>query len=407
MKAVGVIVEYNPFHNGHLYHLQETKKESKSDVVIAVMSGNFLQRGEPALVSKWARTKMALSNGVDLVIELPFAYATQKAETFAYGAVSLLDSLFASELCFGSEAGTIDEFSHAQAFLDTHESEYNQKIKHFVQKGNSYPKAKSLAFQSLQPDMTQLDLSKPNNILGYHYVNSIKKINSSIEAKTIKRNSANYHDQDFASESIASATSIRNMLQHSDLQAIKNVIPPETLCILEDYKSTYGVFSDWERYFPFLRYKILTMDESQLHQIYGADEGLEFRLKKHIQNASTFKQFMETIKTKRYTWTRLQRYCLHTLTNVSKDDMSSANHLQRVPYIRVLGMNSQGQAYLNKIKKDLTIPIITKPTDLSHPLLDIENKVSSIYRLIYPHDKQNEKYLNDYKTPPIRLAKYN
>ncbi|HHY20854.1 MAG TPA: nucleotidyltransferase, partial [Bacilli bacterium] len=167
MKAVGIVVEYNPFHNGHLYHLQQTKVKSGADIVIAIMSGSFLQRGEPALVSKHARTKMALRAGIDLVIELPYAFSTQKAETFARGAVLLLDALQASEVCFGSEAGDITPFEQLIDFLRDREAEFNEQLKHFLQEGCSYPKANALAFSSLNPNKTMLDLSLPNNILGY------------------------------------------------------------------------------------------------------------------------------------------------------------------------------------------------------------------------------------------------
>jgi predicted nucleotidyltransferase len=167
MKAVGVIVEYNPFHNGHAYHLQAAKELAQADLAIAVMSGNFLQRGEPALISKWYRTRMALLNGVDIVLELPYRFATQKAETFANGAVTILDAIGCHSLCFGSESGDISSFFETVDYLDTHKERFDEKIKMNIKSGVSYPKALSLSFQSLSSPENILSLDKPNNILGF------------------------------------------------------------------------------------------------------------------------------------------------------------------------------------------------------------------------------------------------
>lgn len=212
LKAVGLVVEYNPFHNGHLYHLEASKTASEADAVIAVMSGNFLQRGEPALVSKWARTKMALKQGADLVIELPYAYATQKAETFADGAISILEALGCSSVCFGSENGEISPFLETAELLNSHHAEYQQLVKQFMKEGMSYPSAQTSAFLALETDSRPLDLSLPNNILGFQYVRAIQKQKASIRPLTIKRTAAGYHDEDFNSSPIASATSIRKAL---------------------------------------------------------------------------------------------------------------------------------------------------------------------------------------------------
>lgn len=404
MKAVGVIVEYNPFHNGHLYHLQQAMKLSNSEVVVAVMSGNFLQRGEPALVSKWSRTKMALKNGIDLVIELPFAYATQKAETFAFGAVSLLNSLGVETLCFGSESGEINDFLQMVDKYEQKEQQINAKLKDYFQQGYSYPKAKSLAYNDVFHQENAF-LTQPNNILGFHYVHSIKKLHSPMKAMTIKRNTAQYHDENFASESIASATSIRKALESSDLSVIQNVIPEPTASELENYFEQFQTFSNWEKYFPLLKYKILSLDEQQLRTIYGIKEGIENRLKKYIISSHTFHDFMEKIKTKRYTWTRLQRTLLYILMHVNEDEMRYADELNPPPYIRLLGMNKIGQQYLNKMKHHLDIPLVTKPTDIDHPLLTLDLKATSIYQLIYPTQKQHNRYLDDYRTPPIMLDK--
>ena len=175
MKVVGVIVEYNPFHHGHAYHIKKAKEMTDADVVIAAMSGDFLQRGEPALVSKWTRTEMALLGGIDLVFELPYAFAVQKADTFANGAVSLLGAAGCDTICFGSESGTIDDFYQTYHFLNKNQALYNEGIQKYIELGNSYPKSLSLAFQELSPSDNLLDLTKPNNILGFQYVRAAEE----------------------------------------------------------------------------------------------------------------------------------------------------------------------------------------------------------------------------------------
>ncbi|WP_078554881.1 nucleotidyltransferase [Bacillus alkalicellulosilyticus] len=401
MKAAGVIVEYNPFHNGHLYHLEETKKQTNADVIIAVMSGSFLQRGEPALVSKWQRTNMALAGGADLVVELPYAYSTQKAETFADGAVQILNGLFVDTICFGSESGEIQQFETLHRFIDTHRESYEAKIKEFIKEGHSYPKACSLAFYSLQPGHEVLDLSKPNNILGYYYMLAIKNHKSRIKAMTITRKSAQYHDVHIEKKPIASATSIRNALhENNELNDISHVLPETTLAFLVDYYERNKMFHQWNHYFPFLKHQLLTKSEKELANIYEGEEGLEYRLKKHITKATTFHEFMNEIKTKRYTWNRLQRYCLHILTNTSKEEMAEATSSR--PYIRLLGMTDQGQSYLRAIKKDIPVPLLTKPTaPFSSALLELDKKAAACYSLGFPLSLQTVHLQEEYSTPPL------
>jgi len=187
MNSVGIVAEYNPFHNGHQFQVQSAKKLSQSDIAIAVMSGNFLQRGEPAIVNKWARTKMALQAGVDIVIELPYAYAVQNAEIFAYGAVLLLNSIGCRNICFGSESGDIHQFDETVQFINQNKAKYEENIRKYIKKGISYPSALSAAFKELEPGSTTIDLTQPNNILGFHYMAAGKKINSRISFHTVQR----------------------------------------------------------------------------------------------------------------------------------------------------------------------------------------------------------------------------
>lgn len=403
MKTAGVIVEYNPFHNGHLYHLEQTKKVTGADVVIAVMSGSFLQRGEPALVDKWTRTRMALENGIDIVIELPYVYSTQKAEIFAKGAVSLLTAIGVDELCFGSEAGDIHAFEETLSFIEENKKHYNERIKYFMNEGNSYPKATSLAFQSLKGHEDVLDLSQPNNILGFQYVKAIATQRSNMKAQTVLRTKAGYHDESFEDNEIASATAIRKELlkKAADPECVQSFVPHPTFKELNYFYRTHGHFQGWHRLYPYLRYKLLSTPSESLKAIYEAEEGLENRLITAAKQAPDFKTFMETIKTKRYTWTRLQRFALHILTNTIKDEMNVTLESSEAPYIRLLGMSSTGRGYLNKIKSSLQVPLVANVNSLDHPFLAIEKRVSEVYALGFNGVHKEEYIKKEYKTSPI------
>lgn len=402
MNVLGLIVEYNPFHNGHLYHLEESVKKTNANVVIAVMSGNFLQRGEPSIISKWKRTEIALLNGVDLVIELPYVFATQKAETFANGAVSILDALHCDSLCFGSESGEIEPFLQTTQFLLQHQLEYDERIKKYIKTGVSYPKALTLAFQELASGQDMLDLSLPNNILGFHYVSAIYKQNAKIKPYTIKRSQAGYHEESFSSPTIASATSIRKALfsSESEQKSINNYVPPETLDRLNKYKSENTLLHSWESYFHYLKYSILTMTKEEIQSIYEVEEGLENRILKFIVQSTSFHEFIEKLKSKRYTWTRLQRVCTHILTKTTKQQMK--NITETSPYIRLLGMTENGQKYLNTIKKDVPVPIISKVSSFQHPFHDIDIRASYTYNMIFQEPKRSLRLNDEYTSPPIR-----
>jgi predicted nucleotidyltransferase len=403
LKALGVIVEYNPFHNGHLFHLEAAKKAAKPDVTIAVMSGNFLQRGEPALVNKWYRTKMALLGGVDIVFELPYRFSTQKAETFALGAVSILNSVHCETICFGSEDGDIDSFQKTRMFIEGNQTDYQKSIKTNISHGISYPTALKLAFQNLGPKDHMVDLTKPNNILGYHYLEAIEKLGSPLKAFTIKRKNAEYHDEHFSSETIASATSIRKSLFSNHSQSdIAQFIPTSTKELLQQYYLTYQAFHQWENYWPLLKYRLIHASSSEIMEIYEVEEGLENRLKKAAIHSRSFVDFMKSIKTKRYTWTRLQRACLHILTNMKKQDVKVQG--ETPTYLRLLGMTSNGRAYLNHQKKAISIPIVTKVSSLKeHFDLSLDIKSSYVYGLGLREPNQTNTVELEYKQAPILL----
>jgi len=379
MHACGVIVEYNPFHNGHLYHLVQARKKSQANIMVAIMSGNFLQRGEPAIIDKFHRAKAALKAGADIVLELPYVYAVQSSHYFAMGAVRTLHEFGVDSLCFGSEQGNI------AAFKDfNHESkksrQYEQRLKKFLAKGHSYPSAHAQTHKQIFGELTTIDLTKPNNILGYSYVNRVIKDHLTIRLLTIKRIESDYHD-DKINGTIASATSIRKQLLKANkiTKEIKQSLPPPTIQALINYREKASMWHHWEHYFSFLKYRILTMSAEQLAKIHLVDEGLEHRILQTVKRASSFKHWMTLMKTKRYTWVRLQRMFVHILTHTTKADIENIFNESSVPYIRLLGFTKRGQTYLNNVKKQLNVPLIAQVNQIEHHALQLEERASSVY----------------------------
>lgn len=403
MNAVGIVVEYNPFHNGHAYHLQKTKEISEADVVIAVMSGPFLQRGEPALLPKWTRAKMALLAGVDLVLELPYPFATQKADVFARGAVALLGAIGCKKICFGSESGTIENFLSTLSFLEKNDELYQKKIKSFIEEGVSYPTAASSAFLALEPPMEIIDLSKPNNILGFQYVKAIFDLKLPMEPLTISRTTADYHDQHFSSESIASATSIRKAIfsPESRFEEILPYVPKTTADLLFEHQEKFGKFFRWEDYWPLLKFRILHATPEELSRIYEVEEGLENRIGRAALQSESFQEFMTRVKTKRYTWTRLQRMCTHILTNTTSAEMEI--RMTSPAYLRLLGMTKAGRRYLNQWKSEGALPLVSKLSSYKSADIEQDIRAARIYSLGAPLDKQQQFLEMEYAQPPIYL----
>ncbi|RUL55922.1 nucleotidyltransferase [Lysinibacillus antri] len=402
MKAVGVIVEYNPFHNGHFYHVEQTRNASSADVVIAVMSGQFLQRGEPALVDKWHRAKMALLGGVDLVIELPYVFSTGNATIFAEGATKLLNAIGCESFAFGSEQGTIEPFLNTLSLLRSEEEEYNALIKQFISTGISYPQSLYLAYEKLKNEHpnTYIDLSQPNNILGYHYIEAVNRFNLSIQPLTIQRVQAGYHDDINTNLTIASATGIRkSIFETKSIHEVESYVPKATFKELESWKHKHTQFTNWDSFWSLLRYAILRNTPEQLSLFADVSEGIEHALIKAARKSDSFAEFMSNIKSKRYTWTRLQRMITHIFTGITKEAL---HQFDEPTYIRLLGMTGKGQKYLSEHKKSFTLPLISRVASTKDPMLALDIRASEMYaqgvNLI-----SKQKLEMDYQTPPIRL----
>ncbi|WP_416198076.1 MAG: tRNA(Met) cytidine acetate ligase [Sporanaerobacter sp.] len=368
MKVVGLITEYNPFHYGHLYHLQKSKEITNSDFSIAIMSGSFVQRGEPSIVDKWTKAKMAIDNGIDLVLELPTIYAVQSAELFAYGGIRLLDSLnIVDYFCFGSEEGNIEPLKKIAEILVDEPKDFRVKLKYYLDKGNSFPIARSMAIDEYFKNDINLNfnpmsiMNSPNNILGIEYLKALYKYNIDILPITIKRIGSEYKEEQLNNK-VASATAIRKKALNHNLIDLQNYIPPNTYNHLVKYLSQYGSLNTLENYSQILLYLLRTTDKNHLSKIMDVEDGLENRFIQYSFKYSDIKQITNTIITKRYTRTRIQRILTHLMLNLDKPTFLKLNNVYP-KYIRVLGMNESGMKLLKEIKKNTSIPIINKFSD--------------------------------------------
>lgn len=376
MESIGIIAEYNPFHNGHLYHLKKIKEKYKSSPIILVMTGNFTERGDVAIIDKWKRTKIALESGADLVIELPFPFATQSADYFSYGAITLLEKLNVTKVIFGSESNNLETIKLIAKTQNNNE-DFDKLVKVYSKLGKNYPTAISLAIK----DLTGEEITTPNDLLGVSYVKTILKYNYKITPETIKRTN-NYHDEEL-NDDISSATSLRKALKEK--KDISNQIPEYTLKYISDLHFM-------EDYFQLLKYKIITEKDLSIYNM--VDEGIDKLLKKQILLSVSYNDLLERLKSKRYTYNKLQRMLLHILCNFTKEDK---NNFKDITYIRILGLNNTGRKYLNEIKKDLTIPLISKIKKDQDPMLDFEIETSKIYALNLDPSKQEQLVKQEYQ----------
>ncbi|GAB2543066.1 nucleotidyltransferase [Gracilibacillus alcaliphilus] len=398
MKACGLIVEYNPYHNGHRYHFQQAQQLTNADCMIAVMSGNFLQRGEPAVVDKFARAKMAVQLGIDLVVELPYFYAVQHSELFAQGAIEILAHLHVEALCFGSEHGKINDFQNMYQLIQQRQEQYGQQLTEALSKGFSYPKAHETALRAIGGKEISIDVTRPNNILGYQYVSNIYKQQADITPYTITRIKNDYHDQAIR-DAIASATSIRNQLLQKQFEQVQSATPPETWQLLEKYVQQHHSWHHWEAYFHLLKYRLLTIKPDELRSIHGVKEGIENRMLASIKQAANFQEWMTLLKTKRYTWTSIQRIATHLLTNTHAAEIESLlRQADQTPAVRILAMSKQGQTYLKQIKKQATISWYTSNKS-PYPYQALDQRVDAAYYSILDQTSQMQLAKQAYHKP--------
>lgn len=350
-KVLGIIAEYNPFHNGHLYHLQNSIKLTNADYTIAIITGNFTQRGSTSLIDKWSKAEIALKNGIDLVIELPLLYSISSAENFAEGAIKILSSLNVVDyLSFGAETDDIVTLNVIADTLYREPKEYKNILSHELSKGLSYPKARENALLMYLQDIRRFAnvLSTPNNILGIEYLKALKKFKSPIMPVAIKRFDVGYNDTTYT-ENIASATAIRNIVKNNSLDILKKVVPENSFStILENIKIGH-VLPDLSTFEKQIIYNLRSMSIEEIANLPDVSEGLEYAIKNAANSCNSIVEFLSIIKSKRYTSTRLQRILLYSLLNITKKDMQISR--KTVPYIRILGFNERGRYIISEVAR--------------------------------------------------------
>lgn len=453
MNITGLIVEYNPFHNGHIYHLQQSLEKTNADASIAVMSGNFIQRGEAALFDKFSRAKAAVESGVDLVVELPSIYASQSAEFFAKGAVSLLNSLgCVDSICFGSEEGDVEILQLIASILCSEPIEFKNKLTQYLGEGLLFPTARNKALfdyinnnefnngdnlyeMNLSEERLNNILSSSNNILGIEYIKQLISLKSEIKPFTIGRINSEYNSEEI-SGNINSATAVRKKLheiisteisssiESNNLESVDNLIkkikncsditnsiPESTLNMITSNieKGFYPVFPE---YFFDTLVATTIRDRKNLESYFDISEGIENKIFKSALVAKDYDDLLNLIKSKRYTMTRIKRCLNNILLGVTKEDMEFAKNISTIPYVRILAFNSKGREIIREIKKSSEIKIINKFSEVEHFMDDktfkflIENdiKCTDIYNTVYY--KKNRSLLKgsmDYFIKPIYI----
>ncbi len=382
MKAIGIVAEYNPFHNGHAYQLNTLRRAEQPDAVIAVMSGHFTQRGEAAAFTKWQRARMALTGGADLVIELPFVYAVRSAQYFAAGGVRTLCALGITHLAFGSETEDLSLLKQAaDAQLD---DTVIASLKSRMAAGISYASALSSILKenyTIPSSVTQA----PNNILGIEYCKAFRRHAPSVTPIGVLRQGADHSDEDLSSAHYASGTALRSLLSDDRFRSTRltDYVPPAAAEILRTSYETNGGLPDIEHLAPLFFGRMLTEPIDTLRRTPGIAEGLENKFLSAAHSARSLEEALLLIKSKRYPMTRLRRTLLHYLLQTSADELADFDILGP-QYIRVLGMNERGRAWLKYRKKETPLPILQKITSHIHEktLQKHESELSPLERML-------------------------
>lgn len=444
MKITGIIAEYNPFHNGHQYHLEETRRITNADYVIAVVSGNFMQRGIPSIVDKYLRTEAALLNGVDLVLELPLFYATGSAEYFATGAVALLDKLGSVDaLCFGSECNDISQLSVLASVLAEEPENYRILLQKELKNGHSFPKARSLALESFLSDSSydKMLVSSPNNILGIEYIKTLLKRNSAIIPCTIKRQGSGYHDNSLnipksskeaqpsasndgflsqpllcehpiINKPLSSASAIRSTLKTSDnLSVIRPHMPAVVYHLLENAQyRKFPIYSD--DFSSLLRYKLWMEASNGFHNYFDVSTDLSDKICQNLSHFTGYEQFCGLLKSKDLTYSRISRSLLHILLDMTQDQMDKFIQNDYISYARILGFRKTAAPLLRKLKTHTAIPLLSKLADARYQLpltgvamLEKDVQAAHIYDSIVTA-KYRTPFINEYTRQLIILDKF-
>lgn len=393
-KVVGIIAEYNPFHNGHSYHIQNTKVLTGADFVVAVMTGNFTQRGNTSVVDKWEKTKMALNGGADLVIELPTIYSISSAENFANGAIKILNTLgIVDSISFGMEADDISTLNNISNVLYMEPPEYKAILEHELSKGSSFPKARENALMMYLNDIKRYAnvLKGSNNILAIEYLKALKKQKSNLVPIGVKREKVYYNSTKIIDE-YASATGIRNLLLHNQLEEVRKVVPAKTYSLLLNNIRQGTYVLDITTYNNEIIYKLRSMSVKEIANLPDVSEGLEYLIKDASNKTNNLIELINKVKSKRYTQTRVQRILLYALLGITKKDMEISKKM--TPYIRVLGCSENGKILLSQINSKAKVITSFKKFEKSNKnrkikrMLEIDKKATDIYTLGYKKESK-------------------
>jgi predicted nucleotidyltransferase len=408
MRAVGLITEYNPFHNGHLHHLRASREASGAEVAVAVMSGHFLQRGEPALLDKWRRTEIALRCGVDLVLELPFVFACASAPDFARGAVACLDALGVEALCFGNEGGDLEGLARCAALLDERAADIEAGSAALLRQGLSFPAARARVVAQLANGAVDGKLlATPNNILGIAYLRALRSLGSAITPLTIPRLGAGYHDLTVGAGNIASATGIRRRL--ADGEAVTGLLPAAAE---ESVRQTLaaGLSPDYDLLHRLLLARLF-QGRDALRSLHQVEHGLEGRLFKAAMASRSWEDLVQGVKSRQFTRTRIQRLLIYLLNAVPADEAERL--LADGPrYLHLLGCSERGRRYLATVRRRARLPLLanlsraraqllrhyggeTEAFRQARSMLDLDVRATCNYTLLLP-GWQGERRDRDY-----------
>jgi len=393
-KVLGIIAEYNPFHNGHLYHLNESKKITGATYTVAIISGNFTQRGNTSIVDKWTKAKSALECGIDLVIELPVLYATSSAENFADGAIKILNSMnIVDYISFGTETDNIDILNNIAEILYKEPKEYKNFLANELQTGLSFPKARENALlKYLNNNKFTNALSSPNNILGIEYLKALKKYKSTIQPIITPRFEVGHNDMDYQ-ENIASGTAIRTLLNSREFDIVKKLMPLDSFSNLIENMNIGHIVPDLSVFEREIILNLRRMSTYEISLLPDVSEGLEFSIKKAANSCNSISEFLDIINSKRYTSTRIRRILLYSLLGITKKDMDMSKVTD--PYLRILGFNERGKYLISEVANaNPNLNIITSVKKFSDKNLNQNLKVmlekdiwaTDVYTMGYEHN---------------------
>ncbi len=389
-NILGIIAEYNPFHNGHSYHIKKAKELASSDYVVAIMTGNFTQRGNTSIMNKWEKAKIALENEVDMVIELPTVYATSSAENFASGSIKILKELgFITHISFGMEADSVEGLDNIAELLLKEPRNYINILKEELAKGVSYPKAREQAIVKYFNDKKYEEIiSEPNNILAIEYLKAMKRYKLDVKVVGIKREKVSYNSKNVVNE-YASATAIRHLLLSNNFEEIARTVPKSTMKVLTENVKNNTCVLDLTEFEKMIIYKLRTMSTEEIYNIPDVTEGLENVIKTAVSKTNNLLELIELIKSKRYTQTRIQRILVHILLEITKKDIEMS--AKAIPYIRILGVTKNGKKLLSFIKSKNIITSVKSFEEVNlnrnyKRMLDIDKRATDVYTIAYKNN---------------------